>query len=145
MGKMLCPAKFLWELMTLNKTIQMEIWLGPEGYCKIPYSTSTDTESHEVWFNFSLTSELLCQQCIRSSTSFLDPVYTCWISYAVSWNSSLPYPLTFDPGDSTRQNDVLAFKIKYCWFVRSQKVIHPAMWISTTVISQLCSADCNTV
>jgi len=67
------------------------------------------------------------------------------MSYAVSWNSSLPHPLMFDPGDSTRQKDVMAFKVKYCWFVRSQKAIHPVMWTSTTVVSRLCSADCNTV
>lgn len=37
------------------------------------------------------------------------------------------HPLMFVPGEQTRQKDVLAFKIKCCWFVGSQKLLHPVL------------------
>lgn len=124
-----CFCAILWGWI---KPFRWKHCLGPEGYCKIPCRTSTDTESQEVWFTFSLTSELLWQQHIRSPTSFPDPVYTCWIPHAVDWNASLPDALIFVPGEQRRQKDVLAFKIKCWWFVGRQKVLHPVLWTSTT-------------
>lgn len=105
MGWVLRPAKLSLEFRRLNKTIQMEMWLGSEGCCKVLCSISTDTESHEVSFTFPLTSELLCQQHIGPLPLFPDPVHTCWISCAVSWDSPLHYPIIFEPGVSTRQRE----------------------------------------